>query len=173
MRTTVQATGSATAFTPWVPVSDYQNPLNVGLFGIPSSDFAATSYTIEITPDDPQGQRQVTLTTSGTTATVTDTAHGAVTGDCVVVTGTNSTADTAGADITVTDVNTYTYVTGAAPPAKAIAKVALLRKFPNGSAVTTGRGFSLLQQPCRAVRARLAGWTVGILNLLVIQGTGR
>lgn len=172
MRTTVQATGSATATTPWVPVSDSQNPFNVELYGLPDSVFAATSYQLQYSGDDPQTTRQVTFTTSGTTATVTDTAHGLATGDSIVMTGTGSSADVT-ADITVTDVNTYTYVTGASPPAKGIGKVASVRWVNLGAAITTGRAATLLQNPCRVVRAKLAGWTVGILNLLVVQAASR
>jgi hypothetical protein len=175
MRTTVQATGATAAESPWVPVSDSQNPFNVGLHALPAQDFAATSYTYQVTPDDPQAVRQATFTTSGTTATVTDTAHGLNTGDSLVAQGTNSSADTYpnAVDITVVDDNTYTYTTGASPPAKGILKVTTMRVEAFGTAVTTGKGFALLQTPCRAVRVKLAGWTVGILNLLVIQAASR
>lgn len=175
MRTVVQATGSTTAESPWVPVSDQQNPFNVEVYGLPDSAFAATNYQLQVTGDDPQAQRQVTLTTSGTTATVTDTAHGLVTGDSVVVQGTGTTVDTTpnAVDVTVVDVNTYTYTTGAAPPASAIARVATMRFVNVGSPITTGKSATLITGPCRAVRAKLAGWTTGILNLLVVQSTGR
>ena len=175
MRTTVQATGSAAAESPWVPVSDSQNPFNVALYALPAQDFAATSYLYQVTPDDPQAVRQATFTTSGTTATVTDPAHGLTTGDSLVAQGTGSTADTYpnAVDITVVDDNTYTYTTGASPPAKGILKVTTMRVVADGTAITTGKGFSLLQTPCRAVRVKLAGWTVGILNLLVIQAASR
>lgn len=172
MRTTVQATGSATATTPWVPVSDSQNPFNVELYGLPDSAFAATNYQLQVSGDDPQTTRQVTYTTSGTTATVTDTAHGLTTGDSIVMTGTNSTADVT-ADVTVVDANTYTYTTGASPPAKGIGRVASVRWVNLGAAITTGRSKTLLQEPCRVIRAKLSGWTVGILNLLVIQAASR
>lgn len=179
MRTQVQATGSAAAATPWVPVSDSQNPFNVGLFPSAAQDFAATSYQIQYTPDDPQAKVQVTFTTTGTTATVTDPNHGMLTGDSVVVTGTGTSIDTtpAAADVTVIDDNTYTYTTGAAPPAKGVANVAKMRVFSqavvNSPFAATNRVGVLLQAPCRAVRVRLAGWTVGILSLLVIQAASR
>lgn len=175
MRTQVQATGAAAAQSPWVPVSDSQNPFNVALYALPSSDFAATSYIYQVTGDDPQGKHQATFTTTGTTATVTDPGHGLSTGDSLVAQGSNSTADSYpnAVDVTVVDVNTYTYTTGAAPPAKGILYVTTMRVLPFGAAVTTGKGDALLQTPARAVRVKLAGWTVGILNLLVIQAASR
>lgn len=175
MRTQVQATGSAAAESPWVPVSDSQNPFNVALYALPAQDFAATSYIYQVTPDDPQGKHQATFTTSGTTATVKDVGHGLATGDSVVAAGSNSSADSypGAVDITVVDDDTYTYTTGAAPPAKGILYVTTMRVVPFGTAVTTGRGSALLQTPARAVRVKLAGWTVGILTLLVIQAASR
>lgn len=172
MRTPVQATGAAAAETPWVPVNDLQNPFNVALYGLPSQDFAATSYQYQVTPDDPQASRQVSFTTSGTTATVKDVGHGLLTGDSLVMTGTNSTADVT-ADVTVVDDDTYTYTTGASPPASGIGKAVTMRVLPFGAAVTTGKGSALLQTPVRAVRAKLAGWTVGIFTMLVVQSGAR
>jgi hypothetical protein len=58
-------------------------------------------------------QDSVTISRSTTTATVTHTAHGMITGDKVVIKGiTDKTEDNNGVKtITVTGVNTYTYVT--------------------------------------------------------------
>lgn len=175
MRTQVQVTGAAAAESAWVAVSDSQNPFNVGLYVTLSQDFAATGYILQFTPDDPQTPHQVTLTTSGTTATVTDPNHELVTGDSLVMTGTNSTADTYpnAVDVTVVDNNTYTYTTGAAPPAKAIGQAVTMRVFALTGAPTTLRAYALMQNPARAVRAKLTAWTVGILNLLVIQAASR
>lgn len=177
MRTQVQATGSAAAATPWVPVSDSQNPFNVGLFALPAQDYAATSYTLQATPDDPTAKHQATFTTSGTTATVTDVGHGLTTGDSLVATGSRSTADTYpnAVDVTVLTDDTYTYTTGAAPPAAGILYVTTMRIVPLGAGAVTAatRAASLLQTPYRAVRAKLAGWSVGIFNLVVIQAASR
>jgi hypothetical protein len=58
-------------------------------------------------------EESVTITRSGTTATVSHTTHGLVTGDYVKLAGiTDKTEDNNGAfQITVTDGNTYTYTT--------------------------------------------------------------
>ena len=57
-------------------------------------------------------QDTVTITGSGTTATVTHTAHGLSTGDNIYIEGTTLEENYHGAyQITVTDANTYTYTT--------------------------------------------------------------
>ena len=53
----------------------------------------------------------VTITGSGTTATVTHTAHGLATNDSVWIQGANQENYVGAYDITVTGVNTYTYTT--------------------------------------------------------------
>jgi hypothetical protein len=54
-------------------------------------------------------QASVTIVSSGTTATVTHTAHGLETGDKVMIRGANEEEYNIVASITVTNVNTYTY----------------------------------------------------------------
>jgi len=59
-------------------------------------------------------QESVTITSSGTTATVTHTAHGLATNDKVDILGVTNGANYDGVkQITVTDANTYTYTLGA------------------------------------------------------------
>ena len=53
----------------------------------------------------------VTITGTGTTATVTHTAHGLSTGDNVIIEGVDQEVYHGAYSITVTDVNTYTYTT--------------------------------------------------------------
>jgi len=56
-------------------------------------------------------QDSVTITGSGTTATVTHTGHGLVTNDNVIIKGANQDVYNGAYEITVTDANTYTYTT--------------------------------------------------------------
>lgn len=56
-------------------------------------------------------QASVSITGSGTTATVTHTAHGLATGDTIWIEGTDQENYSGAYDITVTGVNTYTYTT--------------------------------------------------------------
>lgn len=57
----------------------------------------------------------VTISNSGTTATVTHTAHGLSTGDKVVIRGASHDENNGVFSITVTGTNTYTYTMGSAP----------------------------------------------------------
>lgn len=57
----------------------------------------------------------VTITNSGTTATVTHTAHGMVTNDKIRVKGASHYQNNGVHTITVTNANTYTYTMGSAP----------------------------------------------------------
>lgn len=57
----------------------------------------------------------VTIANSGTTATVTHTAHGMITGDTVVIRGASLTPNNGNFVITVTTVNAYTYTMGSTP----------------------------------------------------------
>jgi len=54
-------------------------------------------------------QASVSITSSGTTATVTHTSHGLATNDNVIIEGANEDAYNGAYQITVTDSNTYTY----------------------------------------------------------------
>jgi hypothetical protein len=60
-------------------------------------------------------QAPVTITNSGTTATVTHTSHGLVTGDKVHIQGASHWQNNGTFTITVTDANTYTYTMQSAP----------------------------------------------------------
>jgi len=57
----------------------------------------------------------VTIVNSGTTATVTNTAHGLATNDKVWINGASHLANNGVFTVTVTGVNTYTYTMGSAP----------------------------------------------------------
>ena len=56
-------------------------------------------------------QASVTITGSGTTATVSHTGHGLSTGDSVIINGANEDVYNGAYSVTVTDANTYTYTT--------------------------------------------------------------
>jgi hypothetical protein len=57
----------------------------------------------------------VTIANSGTTATVTHTSHGIVTGDKVVISGASHSQNNGVFTVTVTGTNTYTYTMSTAP----------------------------------------------------------
>lgn len=60
-------------------------------------------------------EESVTITRSGSTATVTHTAHGMLTGDKVVIRGANEHEYNGVYTITVSDANTYTYTVSGTP----------------------------------------------------------
>lgn len=93
-----------------------ENPVNVAVkvlsldTGLPIS---GANVRVEVT-SSASGfpyQDSVSITGTGTTATVTHTAHGLVTGDHIIIRGANEDVYNGGYTITVTGVNTYTYTT--------------------------------------------------------------
>lgn len=181
MRTTVSITAAGPSN--WVPVSYYQNPFSVSLEYAPNADASGIMAKVQSTKDDPQSSHGVTsLTRVGTTVTVVDPLHGLATNDCVMVMNTEDTnLDTArgvGTDVTVVDVNTYTYVvanTGILVPA-APHKVRVVTLRVDDHPIMTGmaaRADGNYAFPCQAVRIRTTAYTSGSASLTVIQGAGR
>lgn len=103
--------------------------------GVGTVNVVAGAVTVQVTSSDANGnivgsanvmirasngtgpfpyRESVTITSSGTVATVSHTGHGMATGDKVDILGVTNGAEYDGVkSITVTDVNTYTYVLGA------------------------------------------------------------
>lgn len=100
----------------------------------------------------------VTIATSGTTATVTHTAHGLATNDYVIIRGANESELTGRNQITVTGVNTYTYtitsIAGAPGTGTITSTYSILSAFTNASGLVQDTGFVFTNnQPVRgAVR---------------------
>jgi hypothetical protein len=188
MRTTVTVSG-APGNSAWVPTSYYQNPFSVSLEYSPSSDAAGPPVgAVQHTFDDPQLLRQPqSLTRAATVATVVYPGHGLLTGDCLMVFGSgDANLDTAigiGADITVVDANTYTYVvanTGALAGLIGTTRIVTLRVAnhkdmgPGGTSVPgTTRVDGNYAFPVRAARLRMSALSAGSASLTVTQGAGR
>jgi pyruvate/2-oxoacid:ferredoxin oxidoreductase beta subunit len=173
-------TASALGPSPWLPVSYYQNPFSVSLFASLSPDASGITYKVQHTPDNPQAMRQPTsVTRVGTVATVVDPNHRLATGDCVMVFNSgDANLDTVvgqGADVTVIDVNSYSYVvanTGALV-AKPTVQIITLRVLDHPLMAGTTRMDGNYAFPVMAVRVRITAFTAGSVNLRVIQGAGR
>lgn len=187
MRTTVSVSG-APGNSAWVPLSYYQNPFSVSLEYSPTVDAAGPPVgSVQHTFDNPQVTRQPTsITRSGTTATVIDPGHGLLTGDCLMVFASGdpnlNTIIGVGADVTVVDKDTYTYV---------VANTGITKAFPTANIVTlrikdhaqlgTGGtsvpGASRLDGnyafPVWAVRLKMSALSAGRADLTVTQGAGR
>lgn len=187
MRTTVSVSG-APGNSPWVPLSYYQNPFSVTLDYSPTVDAAGPPVgSVQYTKDNPQVSRQPTsITRSTTTATVTDIGHGLLTGDCLMVFASgDANLDTivgVGADITVVDKDTYTYVvnnTGlaAALPTVNIITLRVKDHAQLGTGGTSVPGASRLDGnfafPVMAVRLKMTTLSAGRTDLTVTQSAGR
>jgi hypothetical protein len=101
-------------------------------------------------------QASVSITGSGTTATVSHTAHGMATGDNVIIAGVNEDVYNGAYTVTVTGANSYTYTTnetiGSSPATGTpISTFAIINEATDGSGIANdSRPFSV-DQP-------MAGW---------------
>jgi hypothetical protein len=82
--------------------------------GTPISSAAVALYAKDATGDLPY-QETVTITNSGTTATVAHTAHGMLSDDKILIDGASLDANNGVYAIVVTSVDQYTYTMGSAP----------------------------------------------------------
>lgn len=181
MRALVSVSAAALGASAWVPLSDWQNPFAVALFASFESGGSGT-YKVQHTPDNPQDMRQpITITRSGTVATVKDTGHRLATGDNLQVFGSGDpnldTVPGIGADVTVVDADTYTYVvanTGATASIISSTRIVTLRVYDHPQMTgLTARQDGNYAFPVRAVRARITTAGAGTLDLQVVQGAGR
>lgn len=169
--------------TVWCPLSYLQNPFSVSLEYSPNADANAITAKVQHTFDDPQLLRPITsLVRAGTLATIVDPAHKLATGDCAMVFNSgDANLDTAvgqGADITVVDKDTYTYVvanTGIlVPTAPWNVRVVTLRvqdhPIMTGMVARTDGNYAF---PARACRLKSTAYTGGGASLTVTQGAGR
>lgn len=95
-------------------------------------------------------QESVTLTSVGTTATVTHTGHGLTTGDDVWIDDANEGSYNGAFSITVTDANTYTYVMDASTTSPATGTItstlALINDITDGTGtITDTRSYNVAQ----------------------------
>jgi hypothetical protein len=86
----------------------------IAVDGSAVDDVSVALYAKDNTSDLPF-QESITISNSGTTATVTHTAHNMITNDKVLVQGGDQPYNRGTFSITVTDANTYTYTTSTAP----------------------------------------------------------
>lgn len=98
----------------------------------------------------------VTITTSGTTATVTHTAHGRSTGEFIIIRGANESELTGREQITVIDADTYTYqitsIGGASGTGTILATYSILSDDTDVDGLVEDTGFSFSAvQPIRGV----------------------
>ncbi len=189
---------NALGHTQWVPIDYIESWFGVSVAVVLSFD-GNLGYDVEHTFDDPRPQTDdpyqictVSISRSGTVATVTDAGpngigHGLIPGDSVIVTGSGSTyldsqpaafgTGTVGWTITGTPTTTsYTYTVANSGPTSdnGNAKVSRQRVFnePNLTNLTA-RASDYYAYPIKAVRLYIKSYTAGFADLLVLQGLPR
>lgn len=96
------------------PVKNY-NSTQTGLTTLLSGTAGSRIAVLDACLINGFNSKTVTITRSGTTATVTDTAHGRVTGDIVLFSGADQADYNGEAKITVVNANSYTYQVANSP----------------------------------------------------------
>jgi hypothetical protein len=170
--------------SPWMILDYLQRPFNVGLYSSLSPDASGITYSVEMTPDNPnitKGTRNqvVSLTrVAGVVTVVWANPHGLSTGDAIKVYNSgdpNLDGDQAVASTPGTTSATYAVANTGALLGSTYTEAVALRVFPlaaNFTAATT-RQSGLLLTPCWAVRLRASAWVAGSVTLEVVQGYGR
>lgn len=174
--------------SPWCPINWEQVSFAIGLFSSITSG-AVLTYSVQHSPDGPENRRQVSISRTTTTATVTDPDHRLSTGDSVIVSGSgdpnlDSPVDAQGrpigVDITFVDANTYTYTvanTGATASVVGQTYVTSYRVFNHDGTPPmvglTARADGNYAFPPRSIRLKVTAYTSGKVDLVIIQGMGR
>jgi hypothetical protein len=167
---------TAAGISKWIPVNEIQIAFGIGL-GVTISNGANLTYSVQHTFDDPNADfRQVVLSRTTTTATITDNGHNLVSGDCVIVSGSGDANLDGTYTITVVDANSYTYTvanTGAASGSM-YTNVRTFRVFTHATLVgLSARTDGNYAFPIQAVRLNITSYTSGNATLTVLQGMGR
>ncbi len=166
---------SAAGNGPWEPVNRQQTAFAIGL-GVFLSSGATLTYSIQHTFDDPTLNYPITISRSGTTATVIMQQHLLSVGDSVVIVNSgDSNLDGTHEVATVVDANTFTYTvanTGATVSApQAVATP--YRVYNHASLVNqTVRADGNYAFPIQAFRLIVSSYTSGTVTAIAIQGMG-
>lgn len=171
----------------WLPIDYIELAFGIGL-GLSFNSTANLTASVQHSFDDPnlsgeRGHLVLLVQTASTTVTVTDTGpegkgHNLITNDSVIIAGSNIPGADGEWTVTVTGVNTYTYVSLVNQTASSTSAVACgMRPFNHAtlSGITSGVGRTdgNYAWPIRAVRLNNTVWVAGTATLAVIQGHGR
>lgn len=166
---------AALGSSPWVTVNQLQLAFGIGL-AVSLTSGASLTYTVQHTFDDPTARRQVLISRTLTTVTVTDTAHGLSVGDSVVITGSGFTGGDGTYDVaSVVDANNYTYTSGTSGSATGSDNtfVASFRVFPHATlAAQIARASGNYAFPVQMVRLKVTVYASGIADLTLLQAIG-
>lgn len=159
----------------WIPVNRLQSKFNLALAGW-IDDGSTLTWEVQHTLSglDSSRERQVTISRSTTTATVTDPNHGLDVGDSVIVEGSGtSNLDGTREVVSIVDANSYTYtVANTGPTASAVGTRAKNLKVFIHSTLTgqAGNADGNYAFPPTAVRFYVTAYTSGALNAQIVQG---
>jgi len=190
----VRVSLNAAGYSQWVLLDYIESWFGVTIAGIPSED-ASLTYSAQFVLDydtiqtGRQTQAAVSISRSGTTATVTDygpngLGHGLTTGDSVIVKGTGSTVlDSPAATIGQGELGwqvastpsahswTYTVTNSGATSDQGTTSLVRLRVFPHTVLnAVTARTTGSINYPVRGVRLYISSYSAGYCDLLVLQG---
>ena len=193
---------NATGYSPWIPIDYVEAWFGVSVGVLLSEDASGITYTVQFTLDQVSLETYqndtypVTISRSGTTATVTDKGpygigHGLSTNDSVIIKGTGSTnLDSPVAvktstpygvgDIGVTvlaggltsTAYTYTVANSGNTADQGQVQVARLRVFNHATlASLTSRNNGSFNYPIRALRLYVSAYSAGFAVMRVLQGS--
>lgn len=162
-----------TEFTPWVLANYYSNSFGIG-FGVKLSEGATLTYSVQHTFDDLYTVRKdVSISRSTTTATVTLPLHGLGVGDWINVTNSGNPAlDGQFSVASVVDENSFTYTVANSGATASGVNVGIqtARVFAHSDvAGETASADGNYQFPPRALRAICTAYTDGFADFTVIQ----
>ena len=184
---------NAAGYSQWVLLSYLESWFGATASVVLSSG-ANLTYSVQYAMDfdqvDPQNPiGRVSISRSGTTATVTDPGpyalgHGLSTGDCVFVAGSGSAVldsptvpafgtGPLGWTVTATGANTYTYTVANSGPTSDTgnAYVSRFRVFTHAVlASQTVRNTGTFNYPIRACRLYISSYTSGYADMTILQG---
>lgn len=170
-----------------VPLSYLSNGIAIAVAGLLSSDNSGITYSIQHTMDDMTDDacRSVLISRTTTTATVTDPLHGMVSGDTVIIDNSGDANLDSPVDaqkrpfpiqVTVTDVNTYTYTVANTGAAASKPTVRAKRQRWFSLTALTGATTRIYQaftgQPITGLRLIITARTAGSVEMLIIQTSG-
>lgn len=178
---------SAAGYSPWVPVSRLQEPVNIGL-AVNLSSGAVLTYSVQYTMDNPNYKdsnastpenltTQFTMSRTGTSLTIGKTNHGLSVGDWAQSWGNGGAPldDEWRSVASITDANNFvvTVVNSGltAPSTNGTGWLQTARVFNHASLVgLSASGSGNISAPVVAVRFGVTAYTSGFADFTVIQG---
>lgn len=174
---TILTTGGPNS-SEWVPLNYLAKWFGATVFVSLDTNAVLTSYSVQRTYDDFSAASAITptsVTRSTTTVTVVDPLHGLVTGDAIKVHGNGDTNIDGFHDVTVTDLNTYTYtaLNSGLTAGGVGTKINRFRVIVDANMTAkTAKADAAIATPVTGVRLIVVALSAGSVRMRVIQGHG-